>query len=215
MGFAKYIFFLIFIAGTLSSIALYQLNNNPSLRKQVFKYVYTFIQSKENPEMNKLKCDVLQQAYGKVMDIAIEPNENMHPELNAKLKEAKFSTSVVNASIEDLPAEIKGLDSVISTHTLCSLPSTRKALHAIHRVLKKGGKFIFMEHVRAKEGATLALIHKLIQPVWRIIGDGCEFRPIWEDLEAMRDLWEIQYEHFEAPSISLIKPHIRGHAIKK
>ncbi len=49
----------------------------------------------------------------------------------------------------DLPSE--GFDAVLSTWTLCTIPSVDAALAEIRRVLKPGGSFHFVEHGQAPD----------------------------------------------------------------
>ncbi len=50
------------------------------------------------------------------------------------------------ASAEALPFENEAFDTVVSTLTLCSVSDPARCLSEVKRVLKPGGKLLFMEH---------------------------------------------------------------------
>ncbi len=52
---------------------------------------------------------------------------------------------------ETIPADDASFDSVVSTFTLCTIPDVDRALLEVHRVLKPGGRFFFLEHGRSSE----------------------------------------------------------------
>ena len=45
-----------------------------------------------------------------------------------------------------LPFEDGRFDCAVSTFTLCSIEDVAQALREVHRVLKSGGRFLFLEH---------------------------------------------------------------------
>src|SRR5262249_59568562 len=47
---------------------------------------------------------------------------------------------------ERLPFEGGTFDCVVSTFTLCSIEEVAQAVREVYRVLKPGGKFLFLEH---------------------------------------------------------------------
>ena len=63
-------------------------------------------------------------------------------------------------------------DCVSCTFTLCSIPDFSKALLEIKRVLKPGGKFVFLEHGLSDATKVQVWQHRL-NPLQKIIGDGC------------------------------------------
>jgi ubiquinone/menaquinone biosynthesis C-methylase UbiE len=88
---------------------------------------------------------------------------------------------VVRAALRadgDLPFDAGRFDCVITTWTLCSIPDATAALREMHRVLKPGGRYLFVEHGRARSESTARWQDRL-NPLWRRIADGCNMnRPI-------------------------------------
>jgi SAM-dependent methyltransferase len=62
-------------------------------------------------------------------------------------------------------------DTVISVTTLCSMPDLPATIAAAHRVLRPGGRFLFLEHVPDWPGAGRPL--DVVGPAWRRMG-GCD-----------------------------------------
>jgi len=71
-----------------------------------------------------------------------------------------------------LPFDAGRFDTVVTTWTLCSIPDPGAALAEMRRVLKPGGRYVFVEHGRAENERT-ARWQERINPLWRRIMDGC------------------------------------------
>lgn len=103
---------------------------------------------------------------------AIDPDLDLdrfsQPRIDASTIEVDFH----HLDAEHLPFEGARFDTVVSTFTLCSIPDVSHALREIHRVLKPGGRFLFLEHGRSPERA-LARWQDRITPVWKPLAGGC------------------------------------------
>jgi SAM-dependent methyltransferase len=55
------------------------------------------------------------------------------------------------APAEDLPFEDDSFDVVVSTLVLCGVDDQPRAVREIRRVLRPGGRLLFLEHVRAAD----------------------------------------------------------------
>ncbi len=73
------------------------------------------------------------------------------------------------------------VDTVVMTWTLCSIPGARQALQEMKRVLKPGGRLLFVEHGLASDRAVAAWQDRL-NPVWRKVAGGCNLNRRIEDL---------------------------------
>ena len=63
-----------------------------------------------------------------------------------RVKGTLFPVSLLRASAEQLPFAITAFDTVVMTWTLCSIPHPVAALTEMSRVLKPGGRLLFVEH---------------------------------------------------------------------
>jgi ubiquinone/menaquinone biosynthesis C-methylase UbiE len=83
----------------------------------------------------------------------------------------------------ELPFDAGRFDCVVTTWTLCSIPDPAAALAQMYRVLKPGGRYVFIEHGRAARPG-LARWQDRLNPVWRRMMDGCNInRPVAELVE--------------------------------
>jgi ubiquinone/menaquinone biosynthesis C-methylase UbiE len=73
---------------------------------------------------------------------------------------------------EALPMADASFDAVISTWTLCSIPNVAQAIAEVHRVLKPGGRFFFIEHGLSDDPKVQTWQHRLT-PIQKVLGDGC------------------------------------------
>jgi len=105
--------------------------------------------------------------------IGVEPNPFMHPYLRQAAERAGLKIEVRSGLAEKLPAEDQSMDAVVSTLTLCSVSDPAIVLREIRRVLKPGGRFVFLEHVAAPEGTRLRTVQRWLRPFWKRMADGC------------------------------------------
>ena len=61
---------------------------------------------------------------------------------------------------------------MVETLVFCSIPDPQRALGEIARVLKPGGRFYSIDHVRSDQ-PILGAFQDLIAPVWKATQDGC------------------------------------------
>jgi SAM-dependent methyltransferase len=77
-----------------------------------------------------------------------------------------------------LPFDDGRFDCVVSTWTLCSIAQLPAALAELRRVIRAGGRFVFLEHGRAPSERT-ARWQDRVNPWWSRFADGCNMnRPI-------------------------------------
>ncbi len=130
--------------------------------------------------------------YPKKIDwIGVEPNPYMHPYLEREAQKHGLSAiKLLQGTAEDLPIKDESIDTVVSTHVLCSVKDLHRSLQEIKRILKPEGNFIFIEHVAGECGTWMRRVQDGIEPVWKILFDNCHpNRETWKSLE--NSGWEI------------------------
>ena len=87
-------------------------------------------------------------------------------------RKAGGAIELVEGSAEAVPLEDRSVDTVVTTWTLCSIPDPRRALAEMHRVLRPGGRFLFVEHGLAPD-PKVRWWQDRITPAWKRVGGGC------------------------------------------
>jgi ubiquinone/menaquinone biosynthesis C-methylase UbiE len=86
-----------------------------------------------------------------------EPQPPMLRRLESAVREHRPSATVLRAPAEDLPFDDHTFDVAVSTLVLCGVDDQPRALRELRRVLRPGGRLVFIEHVRADDPATARL----------------------------------------------------------
>jgi SAM-dependent methyltransferase len=141
--------------------------------------------------------------------IGLEPNPHMHDFLWEQLANRN-----IDATLRPHPAQDTGLpdacaDVVISTLVLCSVPSLDDTLAELRRILKPGGRLLFIEHVAAPHDTWLYTLQRGIRPVWTRLADGCH-----PDRKTGRALQQagfssVSFDRFDA-GLPVVSPHVVG-----
>lgn len=120
----------------------------------------------------------------------------------AKAKQASRPVSYIEASAEEIPLDDKSVDTVVTTWTLCSIPDVARALQDVRRVLKPGGRLLFVEHGLASEQNVRKWQNRLT-PLWVRISGGCHLnRPIANMIEgAAFRLEKLETGYMSGPKI--------------
>ena len=145
--------------------------------------------------------------------LGVEPNPYMISHLKAAAARAGIDVDIRSGTAEHLPADDNSIDTVVSTLVLCSVNDPEHVLREVCRVLKPGGKFLFLEHVAAPPGTFLHRLQRFIRPLWKRIGDGCHPDRDTGSVISRAGFSEVNYESFRLP-IGPVAPQIIGVAIK-
>ncbi len=150
--------------------------------------------------------------------VVSEPSPHMREHLRERLEADPppvGSWQLADASAESLPFDDASFDTVTGGFIMCSIPDPEGALAEIARVLKPGGRYIFLEHVHAGEGTMLGRFQDLIEIPHRYIAAGCHpNRRTWEMIENS-PLEVERMERGEQPKAPpSVKPTILGSAVR-
>ena len=114
----------------------------------------------------------------------VEPEKPMLRRLQHHIEQSAPQAKALRAPAEDLPFNDASFDVVVSTLVLCTVDDVPRALRELHRVLRPGGKLLFIEHVRSDD-EKLARTQDRMLPINVRIGHGCH--PNRRTLDSIRD----------------------------
>jgi len=102
----------------------------------------------------------------------IEPNPGMNRRARRRIKYLEFPVDARELGCESLPMKDASFDCAVITFTLCSMPGASACLRELHRVLKPGGRLLFLEHGLSDRPELGRWQHRLT-PVQNRLCDGC------------------------------------------
>jgi ubiquinone/menaquinone biosynthesis C-methylase UbiE len=186
----------------------------------------------EEAGLREMRRQTLAQARGRTIDIGsgtganiglypeavtglvfAEPDPHMIKRLRPRVREAGLDAEVVQAPAERLPFEDSSFDTAAFTLVLCTVPDPAAALAEAGRILKPGGRLLFVEHVRSKDPGAARWQDRLERP-WHFFADGCHCnRDTVANIEAAGFTLEEASDDELPKAPPLVKPAVRGSAV--
>jgi SAM-dependent methyltransferase len=111
--------------------------------------------------------------YPAEVDLVVsEPDEAMAERLRTRAAVLDRPVEPVIAGADALPFPDDSFDTVVSTLVLCTVPDQHAALAEVARVLRPGGRLLFLEHVRSDSPRLARWQDRLNRP-WSAFAEGC------------------------------------------
>lgn len=146
-----------------------------------------FMKPFEKKALYRLRSQYINNIQGKVLEVGGGTGINI-PHYNnvdlvmtdlevsellvSRLKDSNLNYDICNCGVTNLPFEDQSFEYVVSTLVFCSVDNVSRGLQEIKRVLKPGGKLIFIEHVHPKE-EPWRCIFNILTPLWKRLASGC------------------------------------------
>jgi ubiquinone/menaquinone biosynthesis C-methylase UbiE len=145
-----------------------------------------------------------------------EPDKHMRKILKNQLGNQRLkNVSVSSGTAEKIEADDESFDYVVSSLVCCSVTDLKACLCEIRRVLRPGGRLVFLEHVAAADGSSRRRWQNIINPVWKTFMGNCHLNRETEQALVTAGFEVIQIERESmrnAPPV--VRPTIRGIAKK-
>ncbi len=141
--------------------------------------------------------------------VLAEPDPHMRRRLASHAPERAVEIS--DAATEKLPWPDASFDAVVSTLVLCSVRDPAAALAEMRRVLRPGGRLVFVEHVAADDNPGRLRWQRRVEPMWKRLMGNCHLtRRTGEAIRAAGfELESVRRESLRKV-ISVARPSIRG-----
>lgn len=102
----------------------------------------------------------------------VDPSRDLLAMARKRIAGAAFPVDLLCESAESLPLYDRSFDTIVMTFTLCSIPAPLAALREMHRVLKPGGRLLFVEHGLSPDAGVRRWQERL-NPLWNRLAGGC------------------------------------------
>jgi ubiquinone/menaquinone biosynthesis C-methylase UbiE len=207
-----------------------------SLRTKFFALTYDRQMAKtEKAGLRAFRERLLAEASGDVLEIGggtganlpyygpavgsltiTEPQPPMlrHLERNVRARGAgqpRPEARVLRAPAEDLPFDDHSFDVAVSTLVLCGVDDQPRALRELRRVLRPGGRLLFIEHVRSDDPGTARLQDRMNWLNRLVVCCDCN-RPTLDSIRSA-GFTVAQVEHTALPKAPpFVRPAILGRA---
>lgn len=177
------------------------------LSDRLFARWYPLVaQAAEDAGLREMRRDLLTAAHGRTLEIGSgtglnvplypsivdeivfsDPSPHMLRALRVELAEnpppiKNWDLQQVDA--QALPFPDNSFDTLVSTLVQCSTGDPAAVLVEAARVLRPGGRYLFLEHVRSPDNRAVARMQDVLARPHRIIAAGCHPN---RDLEALLD----------------------------
>lgn len=147
--------------------------------------------------------------------VATEPDPTMVRLARRRAQAAAAPVRLVAAAGESLPLPAGSVDTAVVTLVLCSVADPPAVLAEVRRVLRPGGRLLFMEHVRADD-PRLARWQDRLAGAWSRVAGGCRpNRRTFAAIEAAGFEPEAVEAYDLRPGIPLVRPHVEGVAVRR
>ncbi|AKH41703.1 ubiquinone/menaquinone biosynthesis C-methylase UbiE [Altererythrobacter atlanticus] len=143
-------------------------------------------------EVSELRAKVVPLAEGRVFELGcggglnqihydrervtgfsgIDPNASLLEGARARAREQGWEADIRHGFGENIPFEDGAFDTVVCTYTLCSVEDPGQVMAEMRRILKPGGRLLFLEHGKAPDPGP-ARWQKRIEPVWKRVMGNC------------------------------------------
>lgn len=104
--------------------------------------------------------------------VAVDTSPELLAMARTKIADAAFPVDLRRESAEALTLDDRSFDTVVMTFTLCSIPDPLAALREMRRVLKPGGRLLFVEHGLSPDAGVRRWQERL-NPLWKRLAGGC------------------------------------------
>ncbi len=198
----------------------------------VFPRLMEWIMSGE--EFRRLRTELLAPIHGKVLELgigtglnlsyypttitelhAVDPASLLPNRVASRRARVSFPVHIQQQAAEALPYPNKRFDYVVSTWTLCTIPDPVLALHEVGRVLKPGGRFLFLEHGRSDD-RTIAAWQDRLNPIQNVMGCGCHLNRQIDRLITQSGLTIARLDRFSMQGVPrLVGEMYRGTATRQ
>ncbi len=144
--------------------------------------------------------------------VLAEPAANMGDRINLGRAPDGVTARLERAPAEELPFADDSFDTVVSTLVLCTVGDPQRAVAEVARVLRPGGRLLFLEHVRAEPGWRQTL-QRRSAAAWAAFADGCRCdRTTLETIEARMRVESVQSGSWRGMP-AIVKPLVWGRAV--
>jgi ubiquinone/menaquinone biosynthesis C-methylase UbiE len=201
-----------------------------SLYGRIFAANYErVLAASERAGLSALRRRLLEHAHGRVVELGsgpamnlphypptlkelvlTEPEEPMVRRLRKRVAADRPEARVVRAGAEALPFDDDSFDCAVVGFVLCTVPDPQRAVDEVIRVLRPGGKFLFLEHVRSSE-ERLARWQDRLHGVWLRFAHGCHCNRRTLELLHASDLEVGEVEQGRLPrNFPVVSPYVMG-----
>jgi ubiquinone/menaquinone biosynthesis C-methylase UbiE len=144
--------------------------------------------------------------------VLVEPEPAMVRKLEQRVRELGRRARIVEAEAEALPFPDGSFDAVVCTLVLCNVGNPQSALRELRRVLRPGGSFLFLEHVRSDDPRT-ARLQDRVNPAWRFVSNGCNCNR--RTLSLIEESFSVdEVDRGEIPkALRIVRPLVSGRAL--
>jgi ubiquinone/menaquinone biosynthesis C-methylase UbiE len=190
------------------------------------------LEATEENGLGEMRRALLSEARGRVIEIGagtgvnldlygdgiedltlVEPDLHMGAKLRARLEGRGAPARLVAAPAEAIPFDDGTFDTAVATLVLCTVPDPVAAIAELARVVKPGGRLLFIEHVRSDDPDRARRQDRLEKP-WRFIAGGCHCnRDTAATLRASSFTVETLEQGALPKSLSIVRPLISGTAV--
>lgn len=140
-------------------------------------------------EFDSLQAELVGTLHGRVLEVGAGCGANLEALADdvewtglepddasrAVLRRRAPGRPVLAARCEDIPLDDGSMDAVLASYVLCSVDDLPRALGELHRVLRPGGRAVFIEHVVAAPGTVKRTIQRAATPLSRRLDHGCRW----------------------------------------